>query len=50
MKIDVIVIDDDVEPVVVGLGDSIFSALDSILGPAPLVFSSTQPVCNKTQS
>ena len=44
------VIDDDVEPVVVGLGDSIFSALDSVLGPAPLVFSNTQPVRNKTQS
>ena len=42
--------DDDVEPVVVGLGDSIFSALDSVLGPAPLVFSNTQPVRNKTQS
>ena len=43
-------VDDDVEPVVVGLGDSIFSALDSVLGPAPLVFSNTQPVRNKTQS
>jgi len=47
-------VDDEVEPaavvVVVGLGDSIFSALDSVLGPTPLVFSNTQPGQNKKDS
>ena len=49
---DVVAIDDNDDTVVEveGLGDSIFSALDSVLGPTPLVFSNTQPASNKKRS